>query len=375
MDSTHTEVRQLIRILTPLLHTCVDPLSPQNIGNAFFGLQSMRNNNSEINPLINQLKVAMLASNINSLSGKTKTLDIGIIHIDIITHSKSKLTGYRKFRTLHIMLYFYTNYSCMQGQQIGMTLFGLRQMSLDHTWRPFLEASISRLKYLSRPLFVFSGDLAYLKMDVLSSYQHVTLVLQDDSSPFMYSVSRLRLLDELKTVQKDLGHKMNQVNDLIENTPKQEQQQSLTHANAIAVNMGPPTRSLEHRYIDIAEDLLSSLDKTGIIIVSTTRNEFLHGFEADLVIRFAFEKDCALDKEGKKSGMNSRKESDIQERVLNIEIDGPHHQMQSQKNFDTLRDKFLERTHGVKVVRLRLADTQLSLAHDHFREIFQNTLK
>jgi hypothetical protein len=66
--------------------------------------------------------------------------------------------------------------------------------------------------------------------------------------------------------------------------------------------------------------------------VSLSCNEFLNGFESDLVIRVASD-----------GGLSS---------IINVEVDGPHHKyVLSKKRFCALRDQLLQQQHGVRVVR------------------------
>ena len=84
-------------------------------------------------------------------------------------------------------------------------------------------------------------------------------------------------------------------------------------------------------------------------VVSERSNEMLHGFDTDLVVVL--------------------RRGTEEEIVLNIEIDGPHHQQVTQKRFDQLRDAYFTRNHGIKVIRL---DVMNKRATDNSRQCFQD---
>ena len=60
--------------------------------------------------------------------------------------------------------------------------------------------------------------------------------------------------------------------------------------------------------------------------------------------------------------------------VLNIEIDGPHHQRHSHHYFDELRDAHLSRNYDVKVVRVDLTTITLDLARKFFQDVYNRHL-
>jgi hypothetical protein len=83
----------------------------------------------------------------------------------------------------------------------------------------------------------------------------------------------------------------------------------------------------ERRYFKLA-----SAAFVGRSDVSLSRNEYLNGFESDLVIRVASDE-----------GLST---------IINVEVDGPHHKyLLSKKRFCALRDQLLLQQHGVRVVR------------------------
>ena len=87
--------------------------------------------------------------------------------------------------------------------------------------------------------------------------------------------------------------------------------------------------------------------------MSETTNKMLHGFDTDLVVVL-------------RRGTGESEE----EIVLNIEIDGPHHQEVTQKRFDQLRDSYFAGNHGIKVIRLDVMDKRVAdNASKYFEEM------
>ena len=76
-------------------------------------------------------------------------------------------------------------------------------------------------------------------------------------------------------------------------------------------------------------------------------NIYLHGFEADIVIR--------------KMSLVDGKEMMA---VLNIELDGPKHSYPTKRHFCKLRDEFLTREYGILIKRLELKGNQDSQDSD-----------
>ena len=76
-------------------------------------------------------------------------------------------------------------------------------------------------------------------------------------------------------------------------------------------------------------------------LAKISNNEWLHCFEADIVVRY---QSGAL-------GIGSK----LKEVVINVEVDGPSHKKSgSKKRFDDERDDCLKRKQGVQVYRIDL---------------------
>lgn len=72
-----------------------------------------------------------------------------------------------------------------------------------------------------------------------------------------------------------------------------------------------------------------------------SKHSLLYGFDTDVVFT-----------QRKLSGESTKK------RIINIEIDGPHHIYTHRKRFAMLRDKYLRERHGVEIVRIPIPKHQ-----------------
>ena len=72
-----------------------------------------------------------------------------------------------------------------------------------------------------------------------------------------------------------------------------------------------------------------------------SKHSLLFGFDTDVVFT-----------EREQTGDNNKR------RIINIEIDGPHHIYTHRKRFAMLRDKYLRDIHGVEIVRIPIPKQQ-----------------
>ena len=285
-----------------------ESLSAQNVGNALYGLQGMTSDREEVCKLL------------QALHGKIP--------------DKSRLTG----------------------QEAGMALYGLRLIVIDESWREILQSLIQSLRDVSRSSNV--SLLAEDFMTVRSTYQYVALLVSDESCALMSRLSMLGLVDDLRDVKTSLRQKLEElVKDMdsasrtSQSTPRSLQSQQSSRSRVGLLSTSSDT---ERRYVKVAlEELQKHLANIETErkwrVVSEKSNEMLHGFDTDLVVVL--------------------RRGTEEEIVLNIEIDGPHHQQVTQKRFDQLRDAYFTRDHGIKVIRLNVMNKRVA---DNSRQYFQN---
>ena len=88
----------------------------------------------------------------------------------------------------------------------------------------------------------------------------------------------------------------------------------------LRVSVGPPLSQIERQCADIISTM----------VPRSSANRYCFGIELDVVIEW-------------------------DDQLINVEIDGPHHRMDTQRRIDARRDLFL-RSLGVRVVRVDVSD-------------------
>ena len=184
-----------------------------------------------------------------------------------------------------------------------------------------MQSLIQSLRDVSR-----SNDISLLGEDfmtVRSAYQYVTLLVSDESCALMSRLSMLGLVDDLRDVKTSLRHKLDKLEkdtDSASCTP-QSTPQSLQSQEGSKSRVGLLSRSsdTERKYVKVALEelqryLANITTERKWCVVSEKSNKMLHGFDTDLVVFL--------------------RRGTEEEVVLNIEIDGPHHQRVTQKRFD-----------------------------------------
>jgi hypothetical protein len=272
MSSDRAEVLRVLSALAIKIEGCKESLSAQAVGNALFGLQGMSSDQAEVRKLLQSLH--------SKMSGK------------------SRLTG----------------------QEAGMALYGLRSIVIDESWRGILQSLIQSLRDVSR-----SNDVSLLGDDVMiiqSAYQYVSLLLSDESCALMSRLSMLGLVDDLRDVKPSLRQKLEELEEMdsasctSQSTPRSLQSQRSCKSRVGSLSKSSDT---ERRYVKVALEelqryLANITTERKWCVVSEKSNKMLHGFDTDLVVFL--------------------RRGTEEEVVLNIEIDGPHHQRVTQKRFD-----------------------------------------
>jgi hypothetical protein len=109
--------------------------------------------------------------------------------------------------------------------------------------------------------------------------------------------------------------------------------------------------SLNYHCAKIIRELLLGYDS----LVSVTCEELLHGFEADIVIRW--------------------KDADSVKTVYNIEIDGPTHDFVRKQRFCSLRDSYMNSVHSVRIVRIPYDSITRRFSNDELKQFLGGYLK
>merc|ERR1711934_1218452 len=129
-----------------------------------------------------------------------------------------------------------------------------------------------------------------------------------------------------------------------------------THPEVIS-GIGATVNRSERKYFLAASEALR--DISGVTVSS---NEYIEGFEADIVIR------------KQSSSSSSIEESHIKKEkstIVNVELDGPVHKHNlTKKRFCEARDRYLVDSMGVRVVRWELMSIR-GLTNEQIREKFR----
>ena len=212
-------------------------------------------------------------------------------------------------------------------KSLGLALFGLRNCVLNPKWEPILRCWFHMmLNYLEKGV-----SNSFLHELELLPLQKLLIVFHSKDCALLNSVKKFKLLMEwikIKVLLKDNLHECVH--------PSQDASffHEICHANLI--------HQVVREYLDVVE---------------TKFNVILYGFEADMVVKHKLR--CGQDS------------------LLNIEIDGLCHKIEYKRYFCLLRDEFLEKEYGVKVLRVSVFSAMYKNAQNRneFRENVLNLLR
>jgi hypothetical protein len=185
----------------------------------------------------------------------------------------------------------------LKAQHVGNAVFGLREVELGSVWGVIVAQWLARLRTLL--------------MDESTGFDGILVGVQSLS---LVSFSPCRLKSALESL--GLHSDLLQTQELL----LRRMQESQPKASNFMSNA-------EKKYSKLASAAFA-----GRADISLSGNEFLNGFESDLVIRVASDRGLPI--------------------IINVELDGPHHKyVLSKKRFCALRDQLLQQQHGVRIVR------------------------
>jgi hypothetical protein len=185
----------------------------------------------------------------------------------------------------------------LDAQAVGNAFFGLREVELGSKWQDTVAKWLARLHSVATDESIGFDDIRI-------GFQSLALV-SFSSCRLKSALQSLGLYSDLLRTQEVLLRRMQELQ------PKTSNFMSHT----------------EEKYSKLAAAAFA-----GRVGVSVSSNEFLNGFESDLVIRVTSD-----------GGLST---------VINVELDGPHHKyILRTMRFCALRDQLLRQQHGVRVVR------------------------
>ena len=316
-------VRELLLALVHKVSKCAEPLDAQAVGNALYGLQSMSSESREVRDLLVVLRDQV---------GKCKE-PLSAQHVGNALYGLQSMSSEsREVRDLLVVLRDQVG-KCrepLSAQAVGNALYGLLYCDLDASWDAFMKNVLYSLSQ-------YSGSDSLV--DAGTVLQSLCLVTCAKPYPLSDSIKDMGMLDEIVQQKNRLAEVFG------------------THPEVIS-GIGATVNRSERKYFLAASEALR--DISGVTVSS---NEYIEGFEADIVIR-----------KQSSSSSSSIEESHIKKEkstIVNVELDGPVHKHNlTKKRFCEARDRYLVDSMGVRVVRWELMSIR-GLTNEQIREKFR----
>jgi hypothetical protein len=289
MSSDRIEVRKMLTALVPPVQSCREPLSAKGMGMALFGMQSMSSERAEVRAML-----AVLVHKIESCEEPFDAQAVGNALFGMQGMSSDNDEVHAILSALVPKVQ-----SCrepLSAQNIGMALYGIHGMSKA------VEFSL----------------LVNLFYDQLKMIAGSTSLVQSFSTGDLTSLSRYIVLTlcALRSELKDEYESWETINNLLANELNKRQRNGHLFFSLNSQS------NAERQVYDIAKRAFLDSD------VSVSSNEYLCNiFEADIVLRIPIPKSMRKNK------------LDRSHLILNIEVDGTHHQRETTKRFCMQRDR------------------------------------
>eukprot|EP01041_Mallomonas_annulata_P005699 gene5699-11491_t len=310
MSGDSLAVRQLLSALSHKLEVNSSnvELTDKSVGMILYGLQGMSAEYKEVRNLLRILTTKILCSRFEF---KGRSLGMALYGLQGMSSEFEEVKLLLK--SLHEKMGSDMTLT-LDGQAAGNALYGISNMRCDD------DGNINRLvTRLTECILAFTETMS-------SSSNAVPVTVPDLLTLYQSTALALRGLPGLDT---ELRGKLEVARDLL---------LDLLNERRVEVSSSKSSSSeVERRVADLVSQILSSQLQCTVSV-----NEFLFGFEADVVMR--------LD-----SG-----------KTLNLEVDGPIHEYPSKKRFCSLRDDLL-REKNVLVIRLSTRDID-GLSQSDLRE-------
>jgi len=302
MSSDRSEVLQLLSVLSPLLESCDGRLSAQNVGMALYGLQNMSSNRPEVLQLL-----SVLTPLVGSCDGRLSAQSVGMALYGLQNMSSARQEVLQLLSVLIPILKSYDG--SLPAQTVGMALMGLRNFDV-------LDCKVLVDEFVGR-MIEFQSQESVQPMNRASI---TSLIFAADS-----------LLQSNLYVHATWAGKMESLRqDLLAQLQLHECSVSGTKSAAKAVKVA----------IDLFSETALQVNSDKIPIdlralhVQVESNIWLHGYEADIVLRIS----------GEYRGVR------IVDTVVNVEVDGPSHSRLSSRRHSVIRE-WRMRQEGVRVER------------------------
>jgi hypothetical protein len=300
-------VREILSALLPLVRSCKEPLKAQEVSNALFGLQGMSSEHEEVRGMLSALvpKVCSCQEHLTEQS-------IG----NALYGLQGMSSGLKETQDLidAVVLNYFLQLESISVQSISMGLFGILNKYLSE---PVLK--LVRHWFLCIEKLLVADGTSF--DDVVMLYQLLAL-MDSRNLPLTKSLQAASIYDDFLRLKERMYDRLTLLSK--SSTPKQQ------------------SRTEAYYYERVKAAYKNHKN------VALSHNDFLFGFEADIVIRHYDDSTNTLTK------------------IINIELDGPAHRYIFRKQrFCALRDEYLTRVHGVQVTRYDLTSASATTKEEN----------
>ena len=306
MSSESKEVRDLLVVLRDQVGKCTEVLRAQHVGNALYGLQNMSSESKEVRDLLVVLRDQVVRC--------TEPLDAQAVG-NALYGLQNMSSESKEVRDLLVVLRDQV-VRCtepLRAQAVGNALYGVLRFDLDTSWSWFIKVLLDSISQC---------DGSNNFVDVGTILQSLCLITSAKSYPLSQSIKEMGLLDEIVLQKNRLAQVFNAHPEVVSRI-------------GVAVNRN------EKKYFLAACGAFRDIPG-----VTLSNNEYIEGFEADIVIRKESSSSLSVEESSSKKELST---------IINVELEGPiyKHKLRK-KRFCEARDRYLFDTVGVRVVRWEL---------------------
>ena len=317
-------VKELLLALAGKLSTGNVSFNAQAVGNALYGLQNMSSEDKEVRDLL-----VVLRDQVVRCTEPLRAQAVGNALYGLQNMSSES----KEVRDLLVVLRDQVG-KCtepLRAQAVGNALYGVLRFDLDTSWSWFIKVLLDSISQC---------DGSNNFVDVGTILQSLCLITSAKSYPLSQSIKEMGLLDEIVLQKNRLAQVFNAHPEVVSRI-------------GVAVNRN------EKKYFLAACGAFRDIPG-----VTLSNNEYIEGFEADIVIR-------------KESSSLSVEESSSKKElstIINVELVGPIYKHNlGKKRFCEARDRYLIDTLGVRVVRWELMSMR-GLTNEEITKKFRELL-
>ena len=299
-------VKELLLALAGKLSTGNVSFNAQAVGNALYGLQNMSSEDKEVRDLLVVLRDQVVRC--------TEPLDAQAVG-NALYGLQNMSSESKEVRDLLVVLRDQVG-KCtepLRAQAVGNALYGVLRFDLDTSWSWFIKVLLDSISQC---------DGSNNFVDVGTILQSLCLITSAKSYPLSQSIKEMGLLDEIVLQKNRLAQVFNAHPEVVSRI-------------GVAVNRN------EKKYFLAACGAFRDIPG-----VTLSNNEYIEGFEADIVIRKESSSSLSVEESSSKKELST---------IINVELEGPiyKHKLRK-KRFCEARDRYLFDTVGVRVVRWEL---------------------